>query len=82
VLSKIQNNLPKSPTTILESNIIFEDAMGRVQGLPYQWFQHWKMFEVMLRVVFEGIPGESKVLDGSYHLLENNNRGRVITRED
>jgi hypothetical protein len=82
MLTKIQSNLTKSPTTLLESNILFEDAMGRVQSLPYEWFRHWETFEGLLKVDFKNIPGESKVLDGSYHLSDNSNRGQLICKEN
>jgi hypothetical protein len=82
VLLQFQSNLAKSPTMLLESNIIFEDALGRTQNLPYEWFRHWETFEGLLKAEFKGIPGESKVLDGSYHLLDNKNRGQMIHKEN
>lgn len=37
-----QSNIGTSPTLLLESNIRFEDALGRVRELPYQWFRYWE----------------------------------------
>ena len=82
VLLQFQSNLTNSPTMLLESSIIFEDALGRTQNLPYEWFRRWETFEGLLKAEFKGIPGESKVLEGSYHLLDNNNRAQLICKEN
>lgn len=33
----------KSPSLLLESNIRFEDALGRFRELPYEWFRYWEV---------------------------------------
>lgn len=38
-----QNNINATPSLLLESNIQFEDALGRKSSLPYQWFRHWEV---------------------------------------
>jgi hypothetical protein len=38
-----QNNIDMTPSLLLESNIQFEDAVGRTSSLPYQWFRHWEV---------------------------------------
>lgn len=82
MLRHFQNNLASSPTTLLESNIHFEDALGRTQQLPYQWFRHWETFEGLLKGDFKGVPGESKVLEGSYHLLNSANHSQLVCKDD
>ncbi|KAL3421762.1 hypothetical protein PVAG01_05918 [Phlyctema vagabunda] len=82
LILRSQNNIAKVPTMLLESNILFEDALGRTQTLPYEWFRHWDTFEGLLKTEFKGIPGESNVLGGSYHLLDTKNRGQIIRKED
>lgn len=43
MLLKLQKDIPPRPTNILESNIRFEDALGEVRYLPYEYFQHWEV---------------------------------------
>ena len=43
LLLELQQSAPPSPTMLLESNIIFEDALGRVTKLPYEYFRHWEV---------------------------------------
>lgn len=43
LLLSMQNNVAGSPTLLLESNIQFEDALGRVRQLPFEWFRHWEV---------------------------------------
>jgi hypothetical protein len=43
MLMASQNNIDVTPSLLLESNIQFEDALGRTSSLPYQWFRHWEV---------------------------------------
>lgn len=43
LLLNIQNNPAQSPTGLLESNIKFEDAMGELYELPYEYFRYWEV---------------------------------------
>jgi hypothetical protein len=43
LLVNLQNSMGRSPGLLLESNIRFEDALGRTRELPYQWFRHWEV---------------------------------------
>jgi hypothetical protein len=43
LLLQNQNTLSPTPTMLLQSNIRFEDALGVVRELPYQWFRHWEV---------------------------------------
>ncbi|KIX92484.1 uncharacterized protein Z520_11804 [Fonsecaea multimorphosa CBS 102226] len=63
-------------------SIVFEDALGRTISLPYQWFRHWETFEGMLRAEFKGVPGEAKVSEGQYHLIDTKGAGAIIRKED
>jgi chromosome segregation ATPase len=38
-----QTDIGRSPSLLLQSNIRFEDALGRVRELPYEWFRHWEV---------------------------------------
>jgi hypothetical protein len=39
-----QSNVSQPPTLLLQSNIRFEDALGRSRELPYEWFRNWEVF--------------------------------------
>jgi hypothetical protein len=43
MLLNIHNRVSACPTLLLQSNIHFEDALGVVRELPYEWFHHWEV---------------------------------------
>jgi len=43
LLLRSQTNDSASPSLLSQSNIQFEDALGRVKGLPFEWFRHWEV---------------------------------------
>lgn len=43
MLLQSQNMIPASPSRLVQSTIKFEDALGRVRELPYEWFRHWEV---------------------------------------
>ncbi|OAP61585.1 hypothetical protein AYL99_03788 [Fonsecaea erecta] len=71
---------PSTGPSMPSDFIVFEDALGRTISLPYQWFRHWETFEGLLRAKFKGVPGETKVLEGQYHLIETKDplAGRAV----
>ncbi|OQV00512.1 Ankyrin repeat-containing protein [Cladophialophora immunda] len=75
-------NSPATAPSMLSDSILFEDALGRTVSLPYQWFRHWETFEGLLRAEFKGAPGEAKVLEGQYHLIDTKGAGAIIQKED
>jgi hypothetical protein len=42
ILLSSQTNISANPSLLLKSNIRFEDALGRVRELPFEWFRHWE----------------------------------------
>ena len=40
---QIQQNIPSRPTNLLESNIRFEDALGEIKELPFEYFRYWEV---------------------------------------
>lgn len=60
--------LPLSVSLVLRDNINFEDALGRMQSLQFQHFQHWPVFEASLRCNFQNLPGMLKVVSGEHVL--------------
>lgn len=50
LMLQMQQNIPPRPTNLLESNIRFEDALGEIKELPYEYFRHWEVeSQAMLR---------------------------------
>ena len=43
LLLRSHNSVSASPSLLCQSNIQFEDALGRVKGLPFEWFRHWEV---------------------------------------
>ena len=43
VLLRLQQQVPQNPTSLMESNIRFEDALGDFKELPYEYFRHWEV---------------------------------------
>ena len=43
LMLQMQQNIPPRPTNLLESNIRFEDALGEIKELPYEYFRHWEV---------------------------------------
>ncbi|KAF2798741.1 hypothetical protein K505DRAFT_333166 [Melanomma pulvis-pyrius CBS 109.77] len=52
-----------------QDNICFEDVLGRLYPLPYQYFSVWEVTQSYLKNEFKGRPGESLVKEGRFHLL-------------
>ncbi|PVI05513.1 hypothetical protein DM02DRAFT_83359 [Periconia macrospinosa] len=59
--------------------IKFEDGLGRIFDLPYQWFHNWRTFQGFLQDQFHGAAGERYVASDRYHLL-NSVHGRLIQK--
>ena len=82
LLRSIQNQMPNSPAPELRDCIHFQDALGRTRNLQYEWFQHWEVFESMLRCESHNMPGEELILAGRYHLIGGAQKRRIISKED
>lgn len=79
LLLKIQSSMPKQLNE--GDKIHFEDVLGRTKTLPYEYFRHWEVFESMLRCEFKGIPGEEKVSQGQYLLMNGTSTKNRIEGE-
>jgi len=42
-LQQHQAAMPPTPTNLLQSNIRFENGLGVIQELPYEFFRHWEI---------------------------------------
>ena len=79
LLLRIQSSMPKQLNN--GDQIHFEDVLGRTKTLPYEYFRHWEVFESMLRCEFRGFPGEAKVLQGQYLLMNSTLANDQIDRD-
>ena len=43
LMLQMQQTISPRPTNLLESNIRFEDALGEIKELPYEYFRHWEV---------------------------------------
>ncbi|MCJ1456069.1 hypothetical protein MMC28_006426 [Mycoblastus sanguinarius] len=78
---QIQEHLARSPTSLQESNIQFTNALGEFRRLPYEYFCQWEPFEGFLRAQFKNKPGETKILDESYHIIDLKNHKSIVKKE-
>lgn len=82
LLLKIASSVPASPTWLLSSNIRFEDALGVIWELPYEYFKHWEIFQSMLSCKFKDRPGERNIRSGRYFILNSKIPGEIVAKED
>lgn len=68
----VLNRIPQAISLILRDNMSFEDAMGRIYSLPYQYFRYWPVFISSLRCTFTDLPGMQKVMEGRFVLTPEN----------
>ncbi|CAG8971550.1 hypothetical protein HYALB_00005446 [Hymenoscyphus albidus] len=54
----------------------FTDALGIDFALPYQACLQWASFQMILRAIFEGRPGKSRVDKGMFRII-NTRTGRI-----
>lgn len=78
---RAMKNIVRSPTWLLDDNIHLEDALGRSLSLPYQHFQYWPVFFARLQEAFVGLPGESKVNHGEFHITNTTMSNFVLAQE-
>lgn len=70
VFSDLQASILRQPSISLGDSFRFTDALGRGEDLPYAYFQYWEVFDAYLKTRFRDMPGERRVKDGHYHLLD------------
>ncbi|KAE8454415.1 hypothetical protein EG329_000037 [Mollisiaceae sp. DMI_Dod_QoI] len=82
LLREVHCTILRQPLLGKADSILFTDALGRTRTLPYEFFQHWEVFEPMLRCDFKQKPGEQLVIQGQYHLLNGSRTKEVIINKD
>jgi hypothetical protein len=75
---KVLRQIPRTVSLVVEDNIRFEDALGRIQSLQYQHFKHWAVLEACLRCTFTNTPGMQKVRQGQFVLISPGVAGEVL----
>ena len=80
LLLKIQASISNRILFPILDALHFEDVLGRTKDLPYTYFRHWDVFESMLRCKFKGLPGELKVLQGDYILVNSTVQGLEVDK--
>ncbi|KAI4218626.1 MAG: hypothetical protein LQ349_008637, partial [Xanthoria aureola] len=77
---RLQESISRAPTCLYESNIQFTNALGEHRSLPYEYFRDWEPFEGLLRAQFKDKPGEMKILNGSFHIMDSK-RGSIVKKD-
>ena len=80
LLVKIQASIPSCILFPIWDTLYFEDVLGRTKDLPYTYVRYWDVFELILRCEFKGLPGESKVLQGDYILVNSTVHGLEVDK--
>ncbi|KAF8533256.1 hypothetical protein BDD12DRAFT_810341 [Trichophaea hybrida] len=55
LLLKIHESMPRSPTRLIQDNIVFDDALGHVKSLEFEYFRHWREKDSLMQSI-NGIP--------------------------
>lgn len=75
-------SLSRTPSLLLQDNITLEDALGRTMSLPYEHFRYWPVFLARLQSSFNGMPGEWKVKENQFRILNLRMGGEFISGSD
>ncbi|KAF8253177.1 hypothetical protein K440DRAFT_279586 [Wilcoxina mikolae CBS 423.85] len=81
LLLKIHESMPRSPTRLIQDNIVFDDALGRVKSLEFEYFRHWRVFREWLCCEFGGLPGGDKINKGLY-CIRTTNGNQLINQNE
>jgi hypothetical protein len=80
--NEVHCTILRRPLVGNDDSIFFMDALGRTRTLPYEFFQHWEVFESMLKCDFMQKPGEQLVIQGQYHLLKGSRTKELIINKN
>ena len=78
---QLHERLARSPSFSGGSYLRFTNALGEYRELPYEFFCHWEPFEGFPFAQFKGKPGENKVLQGHFHIIDPTNHKAIIEEE-
>jgi hypothetical protein len=82
MLRTMQTMFSQSPRYDPADTFRFEDVLGRSQQLPYQYFNRIEVFKAFLKTEFEGLPGQSQVLQTRYKIADLRSLETTISEQD
>ena len=65
------NSISRAPRTLLDSNIIFVDALNREFSLQYQQFRYWPVVSAWLQCQFQDCPGALRISRGRFAMFKD-----------
>jgi hypothetical protein len=65
-------DITRAPSKLLSDNIRFEDVLGRVHSLPFQYFQHREVFLEASACIFSGSPAMEGMARGKFKIWNRN----------
>jgi hypothetical protein len=68
IIYRILQRLPQAVSLILHDNIIFDDALERVQSLQFQQFRQWSVFKTSLKCIFANVSELQKIIADDFVL--------------
>ncbi|KAF2446132.1 hypothetical protein P171DRAFT_519710 [Karstenula rhodostoma CBS 690.94] len=78
-ISHIWRIFPTTSRMSLQDLILFEDVLGRVHRLPYEYFRHWDHFQVQLKILFRNESEGLLIEQDLFHIIDD--RGRIIGKQ-
>ena len=78
-IQQLQNSLPPQIQVHFWSDVIFEDALGRLAPSRLEWINTWNVFLALLETQFKGI--RQRKIKRKEFILHNTSTGREITFE-
>ena len=78
LLLRLQEQMPQTLRMPTNTLFYFQDVLGRIHELPYDWFRHWEIFAAMLKHVFRSLPGEEYISQNRYYLRRSGRDHRRI----
>jgi hypothetical protein len=78
---RTMNTISRSPTMLLDSNIILVDALNREFSLQYQQFRFWPVVSAFLQCQFRDCPGALRITHERFAMfkeLKSTGRGVII----
>ncbi|KAL9110724.1 MAG: hypothetical protein Q9227_004716 [Pyrenula ochraceoflavens] len=82
VLFRVLRCIPRSVTLLLEDNIYFEDFLGNIHSLQFQYFKHWDLFEKMVQHQLRSTPFYESLSDIEYQLFQSKKSGFDLTAKN
>ncbi|KAK8036938.1 hypothetical protein PG991_001252 [Apiospora marii] len=71
-------SLSATPANFLPDDMRLIDPLGRVHRLPMQYFQSWEQLAIFLETQFRGLPGDLKVRNREFKILDIANPSLTI----